>query len=174
MVACSQMHVCGRKLERTCLERTHTAMCDHVTTAGKHVILTCLHKNWASDHQISSMKNPSQGVHSHFCLCKHTFACRITVNKGAFLWLCVSALGVTNPFPPFLLGSSPDPSISLIPSSAAHFSTEGMVAVASIIHSPSEQVVLALQGAAGENREAAEERLKTRRNEEWIQNGWRL
>lgn len=76
------------------------------------------------------------------------------------------AFALTNPFPLFFSLSSPDPSISLIPLSAAHFSAEGTAAAASIIHSPSEQVVLALRGAAGGNREAVEERLKTRRNEE--------
>lgn len=110
MVACSQMHVCGRKLN--CLERTHTAMCDHVTTAGKTCNPYMFTQELVICSQISSMKNPSTGAHSHFCLCKHTFACRITVNKDAFLWLCVSALALTNPFPPFLSRSSPDPSIS--------------------------------------------------------------
>lgn len=55
---------------------------------------------------------------------------------------------------------------SLLPFSAACFYTEGMAAAASIIHFPSEQVVFALWGAAGENREGEEERLKTRKNEE--------
>lgn len=63
---------------------------------------------------------------------------------------------------------------SLLPSSAAHFYAGGMVAATSIIHFPSEQVVFALQGAAGENREGEGERLKTRKNEEWSRNGWRL
>lgn len=55
---------------------------------------------------------------------------------------------------------------SLLPSSAAQLCTEGMAAVVSIIHFPSEQVVFALQGAAGENGEGEEARLKTRKHEE--------
>ena len=59
-----------------------------------------------------------------------------------------------------------DLEVSLLPSSVPHFCIEGMAAAASIIHFPSEQVVFALQGAAGENREGEEVRLKTRENEE--------
>lgn len=104
---------------------------------------------------------------SLFCLRKHTPPTVETLStKTHSSDYALPAFALTNPFTPFLSLSSPDPSISLIPPSAAHFPTEGMAAAASIIHSPSEQVVLALRGAAGRNREAVEERLKTRRNEE--------
>lgn len=112
---------------------------------------------------------------SLFCLHKHTPPTIETLSTKTHSsdYAC-PAFALTNHVPSFLSLSSPDPSISFIPLSAAHFSTKGMAAAASIIHSPSEQVVLALRGAAGGKREAVEERLKTRRNEEWSQNGWRL
>lgn len=103
-----------------------------------------------------------------------TVPCSKDVNKIRFLCTPKPSCLLTNLPSPFLSSPLIPPSVPPQPSSAAHFCTEGMAAAVSIIHFPSEQVVFALQGAAGENREGEEERLKTWKNEEWSWNGWRL
>lgn len=92
------------------------------------------------------------------------------VNKTLILWFFApwTPLAFVYPYKSILSVSfiHPHSSLcSLFPSSAAHFCTEGMAAVASIIHFPSAQVVFALRGAAGENREGEGRKIKNK--EEW-------